>query len=311
MRDELAKHLFQRRDGIATPGVVTGLVAQGGGMRGIYSMAALSALEEAGLGGAFDQIFGSSAGAINSAYMLAEQAHLAVTVYLDDISNRKFVNFARLKRIVDIDYLVDGVLKRNKKLDVAKVMASRSELHIILTDVESSEAHTVSNRDQSLDLMEALRATAAMPILYNKRVAVGAGHYIDGGLRDAVPLLRAIEAGCTDILVVLTREPAFRRRRPHPLMRIVEAPFLGGYSEATKKLILAEDEVFNRSMEILIKPEMIDFGGRITVVYPSDMTRMVSRVTSDRRKLLDCALMAREDMRSALGLPPVHDNPWP
>jgi predicted patatin/cPLA2 family phospholipase len=309
MAENVAEALLQR--GGSTRRTVTGLVVQGGGMRGIYSMAALSALEEAGLGNAFTHVFASSAGAINGAYMLAGQAHLAVTVYLDDISNRKFVNFARLRRIVDIDYLVDGVLKREKLLDVARVMTSGTELHIILTDAVSGEAVVVSNRDGTLDLMEALRATAAMPILYNKLVAVGSGHFIDGGLRDAVPVQRAIEAGCTEIVVVLTREPSFRRRRPSFLMRCVEAPFLRGYSEATRELILAEDDLFNRNMAIIMEPALVNFEGRITLVYPSDMRRMVSRTTSNRARLLECALMARDDMRRALGLPEVHDSPWP
>ena len=83
-------------------------------MRGTYSMGALMALEEAGLGKAFDHVVGSSAGAINGAYLLAEQAKLAVTVYLDDISNKKFVDFWRLSKVVDIDYLVDEVLSVRK-----------------------------------------------------------------------------------------------------------------------------------------------------------------------------------------------------
>lgn len=288
----------------------TALVVQGGGMRGIYSMAALMAIEEAGLGGAFDHVYGSSAGAINGAYLLAEQAKLAVSVYLDDISNKKFVDFFRVKKIVDIDYLVDGVLKSHKLLDVKTVMNSLSELHIILTDFVTSEAVEVTSRKKDLELFEAIRATAAMPILYNKIVPVNGGKYIDGGLRDAVPLLRAIKNGCTDIVIVLTREPSFRRKKPNLFMRLIELLFIKDYPSPTKELILAEDNLFNQTMDTIINPESINFDGRIAVVYPSDMKRMVSRTTNDRSKLLDCALMARNDMRNILGLEPKYDNPF-
>ena len=290
--------------------IVTGLVVQGGGMRGIYSMAALMALEECGLGQVFDHVFGSSAGAINAAYMLAEQAKLAVTVYLDDISNKNFVNFLRVNKIVDIDFLVDEVLKKHKALDVQKVMNSKSTFHLIMTDYLTSEEVVVTNKDKTLDLMEAIRATAAMPILYNKVVQVNGRGYIDGGLRDAVPLKRAIQQGCTDIIVVLTREPAFRRQRPNLAMRLIESPFLRDYPKATRELILSEDKQFNYAMEIIENPKSINFKGRLAVVYPVDMTRMVSRTTHDRKKLLDCALMARNDARSILGLEPLNDNPW-
>jgi predicted patatin/cPLA2 family phospholipase len=291
--------------------IVTGLVVQGGGMRGIYSMAALMALEECGLGKGFDHVFGSSAGAINAAYMLAEQASLAVTVYLDDISNKKFVNFLRLKKVVDIDYLVDGVLKKHKALNVKKVMNSKSILHLVLTDYLTSEEIVVTNRQKDLDLMEAIRATAAMPILYNKVVSVNGRGYIDGGLRDGVPLIRAIEKGCTDIVVVLTREPSFRRNRPNLAMRLVEGYFMRHYPQQTKRLILSEDKQFNKTMEIIENPNSINFDGRMAVVFPSNMGRMVSRTTNDRDRLLACALMARNDMRSILDLDSLYNNPWP
>ena len=279
-------------------------------MRGIYSMAALMALEECGLGHAFDHVFGSSAGAINVAYMLAEQAKLAVTVYLDDISNKKFVNFFRLHKVVDIDFLVDGVLKRHKALDVQKVMQSRSILHLVLTDYLTSLPVVVTNRDKNFDLMEAIRATAAMPILYNKVVEVNGRGYIDGGLRDGIPLKRAIEQGCTDIIVVITREPSFRRTAPNFLMRLIETPFLLNYPAVTKKFVLSEDTYFNSTMDIIMNPSLIGFKGGLTVVYPSNMSKMVSRTTNNRSKLLACALMARNDMRSALGLPRLNDNPF-
>lgn len=287
----------------------TALVVQGGGMRGTYSMAALMALEECGLGGAFDHVLGASAGAINGAYLLAEQAKMAVTVYLDDISNTKFVSFRRLWKVVDIDYLVDGVLKAHKALNVKRVMESRAEIHITLTDFSTGAGAVVTNRDRGLDLMEALRATAAMPILYNRPVTVNGREYIDGGLTDGIPLKRAIDLGCTDILVVLTRDPSFRRVRPNFWLRLIERLFLSKYPELTRRAIFSEPETFNEAMKT-IENRVNEKNVRIAVVYPSDMSKMVSRTTNDRSELLDCALMARNDMRRLLRVEPVADNPF-
>lgn len=291
--------------------IITGLVVQGGGMRGTYSMAALMALEECGLGGAFDHVIGSSAGAINGAYLLSEQAKLAVTVYLDDISNRNFIDFFRLRKIVDIDFLVDGVLKKHKALNVNKVRNSFSALHIFLTDYLTGESTVVTNKDKEFDLMEAIRATAAMPIFYNKAVLLNGRGYIDGGVTNSIPLLHAIELGCTDIFVVLTREPNFRRRCPNLLMRLIEEPLLRKYSNATKKVLLSEDKLFNRTMELIENPRQLNDSIRISVVYPSDPSKMVKRTTNNRDKLLACALMARNDTRRILDLKPFNNNPFP
>ena len=69
-----------------------GLVVQGGGMRGVYSMGALAALEEAGLRESFDIVTGSSSGAINAAYFLAGQADEAVDLYLRYLNSRECVH---------------------------------------------------------------------------------------------------------------------------------------------------------------------------------------------------------------------------
>lgn len=290
--------------------MVTGLVVQGGGMRGVYSMAALMALEECGLGRAFDHVIGSSAGAINGAYFLAQQAKLAVGVYLDDLSNARFINFRRPRRVVDIDFLVDRVLKERKALDVPKVRASASTLHIVLTDVETAKPVVVTNKDEEVDMMEAIRSTAAMPVLYNKVVELNGRGFIDGGVTDSLPLLRAIDLGCTDILVVLTRDPRYRYRRQNVLMRLLLMPFLKRYPTATRKAILSENTSFNSTMDMIAGSGGGGEAPRIAVVHPTDLSKMVTRTCRNRDELLACALAARDDTRRVLGLGPLHDKPF-
>ena len=290
--------------------ITTGLVVQGGGMRGIYSMAALVTMEECGLGGSFDHVFGSSAGAINGAYLLANQAGLACSVYFDDICNKDFLNFFRPRKVIDIDFLIDEILTHRKPLDVRAVMKSRSVLHILLTDFLTGEVVVLTNQDQTLDLLEALRATSALPILYHKSVTVNSRQYIDGGIRGAIPLEHAIRCGCTDIVVVLTRDLSFRRNRPSFVERLVRRILLRNYPKVTRDLFLTEDTEFNRTMKIIENPADFGFKGRLTVIYPSDLQRMVKRITSNRDRLLTCASMARNDTRAALGLPALHDEPW-
>jgi predicted patatin/cPLA2 family phospholipase len=290
--------------------IITGLVLQGGGMRGVYSMAALVPFEELGFRYAFDHIFGSSAGAINGIYFISGQAIDGVTAYTDEISNKKFINPFRLRRIVDIDFLVDEVVKKKKALKSEIAKNAFTTMHIVLTDFLTGMPVEVTNKEKDLDLAEAIRATAAMPILYNKVVKINGRGYIDGGLTEGVPLLRAIELGCTDILVVLTRKPSFRRKAPNLLMRLIESPFLRNYPEPTKKILLNEDVQFNRIMEILENPIKYYTNTRISIVYPSDYNKMVSRTNNNREKLIQCALMARNDTRRFLGLEPLSDNPF-
>ncbi len=285
----------------------TALVVQGGGMRGVYSMAALMALEEIGLSHSFDKVYGSSAGAVNGAYFLAEQAKLAVSVYLDDISNKNFINYFRLKKVVDIDYLVDAVLSDRKKLDVNKVLNSYSELIIVLFNYLEAKSEMFTNKSKDFEFMEALRATAALPILYNRTVKVKHKLYIDGGIEDGVPLLRAVNDGCTDIIVVLTRPTSFRRNPLSFFMRNIETILMYKYPEKTRNVILNSSDLFNKTMDFLENP---DSRVNIKVISPSNMELMVSRTTNDRNKLLECALMARNDARKIFNLIEKEDNPF-
>ena len=264
-------------------------------------MAVLEAMADAGLTDAFDHVFGSSAGAINGAYFLAGQASEGVAAYTDDLNKRGFVNFWRLRRIVDIDFLVSEVLKGRKALDLQRVKGSSSVLHVILTDYLTGEPRVVTNRDNG-DFLEVLRATSALPILYNRVVDVDGRGAVDGGVLDAVPLFRAIELGCKDIVVVLTKQPTTLRTRPGLLLRLVETPFLRTYPATLKRVLLREDELYNTTMEAIRTGKGIPPDVTVTTVYPSDLKRLVGRTTKDRERLLECARMARRDAKASLRL---------
>jgi len=146
------------------------------------------------------------------------------------------------------------------------------------------------------------RATAAMPVFYNRPVEVNGRLYMDGGITDAIPLIRAIEAGCTDILVVITRNTTFRRRRARGWVRLVEKLALAGHPRPLREKIMSEDVLFNKTMDLLQNPDKLGSDIRITVISPSDESRLVGRTTRSRAKLWDCAEMGRQDVFNALGV---------
>lgn len=277
----------------------TALVVQGGGLRGVYSMGALAELEAQGLGNAFDVVVGSSAGAINAAYFLAGQAEEAVNVYVDFLSNKKFVNPLRVHRVVDIDYMVDVVLKELCPLRVDLVQKSQTLLEVVVTDSETAQPCVLTNRDDDVDFYELIRATAALPGLYDQKVRLRGRLYVDGGVVDGVPVIYAAESGATDILTVVTRPPGFRRLDTSAVMRYLSRLLARRQSTAVRDKIGKEDALFNKAMDLL---EGIDRreGINAWTVWPSDESRLVGRTTSDRSRLLDCAEMGREDMRRTL-----------
>lgn len=271
------------------------LVVQGGGMRGVYSMAVLSALEKLGFSEKFDYVVGSSSGAINGAYFIAKQAKKGVGIYTNELSVSDFISFLRFKKIVDIDFLIDLVVKNTIKLPVKYVNDAPTELEIVLTNIKTIEAEYLSTKNDTFDLYESLRATTALPVLYDKEVQILGKSYIDGGVSDYVPLNRAIKKGYKKIVVVLTSE--FKRRK-NKVGLIRYLAFINK-KDNLKRALLQKNKYFNDVIDA-IKSNHSDI--EIVCISPSDAGRLVDTTTKDKELLLDCALMAIEDVYAKLNI---------
>jgi predicted patatin/cPLA2 family phospholipase len=191
-----------------------GFVIEGGAMRGMRSAGGLCALERLGLSDAFDAVFATSSGAVNAAYFLARQAVYGTTIYPENLNGREFINALRFGKFVDVDYAIDRVVKELKPLDVEALHETRAKFYACVLDVDSAEGFTVDALDGAHPVTEVLRATCAMPILYNRHVLMNGRRCIDGGWWDHLPIQMAIEDGCTDILVFLTEPDDFEERGP-------------------------------------------------------------------------------------------------
>ncbi len=304
--------LEQRRQGVDGTDSI-GLVVQGGGMRGVYSMGALAALEEMGFCQCFDHLVGSSAGALNGAYFLTGQAAYGVETYIHYLSKKSFVNPFRVKRIVDIDYLVDQIGKRIRPLHLDTLLDSPTTLHISLTDHSHARTRWVTNRTPEIDIWEAFRATAAIPLLYNKSVKVGNGYYVDGSISARIPIEHMMTLDCRYIIVILTMPHDHRMTSTHTWLQSLTWPATRHYSPALKQAFFGEDSDYNVTKAHLAHQDPHVFGHdkRVIVISPHKFPEMFSTVTRNPRQLLQGALQAREDTWHAFGqVAPSIANPF-
>jgi predicted patatin/cPLA2 family phospholipase len=232
--DVLTKRLAR---GSRTPhgdGASVALAVEGGAMRGVISAGMVSGLEEIGLAGAFDAVYGSSAGAINAAYFLAGQAALGTTIYYEDINTRNFIDHWRPLRgqpIVDLAFVIDEVMTRRKPLDIARVLAAASPLSVLATDVLTGRSAVLSGFTSAQDLFSALRAGATMPVVAGSPFAHREGRYVDASLSEPIPVPAAEVAGHTHILALLTR-PGRMHGRASAFDRYFVGPRLRQWSAA-------------------------------------------------------------------------------
>jgi predicted patatin/cPLA2 family phospholipase len=294
------------------------LIVEGGAMRGVISCAALMGLEELGMTNVFDDVYGASAGAVNAAYFLAGQAAYATTIYYQKINNTRFIRRFWSRKIVDLDDLFDSIIAGERPLYVDRVLQSKSRLFITIGDASTGEAFLVEARPGATSLLTLLKASAAMPLFYNQLVCVDGRDCFDGALINPLPVLEAIEAGCTDLLVVLTRPASFRDRVPSRIERHI---FDSRCARGNVHMMRAFRGAFvreNAVRDLALGRQSVPDGINIATICPDETDPRVERTTRSGDILKAAAIASARHTLRAFGrdadefvevlraFPPVH-----
>jgi len=238
------------RAGSAADGFRLGVLVEGGGMRGLISAAALEALDRLGYAACLDELFGTSAGALNGAYFLAGQIAMGASIYYQNLTGRRFVDLRRWPEVMDIHCLFDRWVSRGKKLDAARVIRSAAKLFITLTDIRAGRAEYIDAHDlQPSELVPVLRASASTPLFTRHREDLRGRYYNDGAVTAGLPLPKALERECTHLVCLLTRPRGYRKRRrwwiaPYEWLRLRSYP--ADYRQAFRRRIDTYNQALDR-----------------------------------------------------------------
>jgi predicted patatin/cPLA2 family phospholipase len=265
-------------------------------MRGVISGGALLAMEELGLTEAFDEVYAESAGAINASYFLAGQGSLGSRIYFEDIASARFINPLRVRRVLDLDYLIDEVMVKTKPLDAERVVRSRSRLLVSLTNAADGGRKVVDVRATRQPLLRILKATAAVIPLYNRAVELADGSYVDGGIADPIPVRNAIANGCTHILVLLTQPVGYRDRKFRGPTWLAARLLLGRKWDPrlVRSLFREKYRRYNASRDLALGYARAERSASIAVICPDGHSLGVARLTRDAERLRSALLTSKE-----------------
>jgi predicted patatin/cPLA2 family phospholipase len=185
------------------------LLVEGGSSRGAYSSGMTVAIERMGLLARFDAVYGSSAGALNAAWLLSGQAESTMHAWWDRTIMRGTIDLRRAVRrrpVVDTRFLVHTVYTSIMPMGFRAILDSTVEFHPLATDALTGRPVDLraSIRDQA-SLQAALRASTAMPLLAGEPVPIGGRLFVDAGVSEAVPVRTALADGATHIVALRTR----------------------------------------------------------------------------------------------------------
>lgn len=213
------------------------LAIEGGGSRGTYSSGMAVELERRGLVPVFDDVYGSSMGAITGAWLLSGRAeHGASFWWHPDVMPNVIRPRAALRRrpVVNLEFLMEQVYQRWAKLDFEAVLGNPVRLHPMATDADSGGAVDLEpylHDGESLKL--ALRGSAGLPMLAGPLISLGGRRLLDGGLAEAIPYRSALLDGCTHVLVLRTRRADERANPPARVEGVAVSAFLRRTAPAT------------------------------------------------------------------------------
>lgn len=270
----------------------TGLVLEGGGIRGAYTAGALTWLAEQGLYP--DYSVGISSGAAYlSLYVSREMeiAHDMSTGFSIDPQNVGIRALLKCGHYVDGDRIFTHFLKNVEGFRTKKLRDMDFCMEVGAYDLEEGKTVYYSNKDMDDDLM-LIRAACSLPIASNI-VAFRGRKLLDGGITKMIPIERALEQGCGRILVITTKPAGYVRK---PASKMVK--FLMSFAYRKYPSVKRDYHVRHRNYykQIRMVNSLVE-SGKALHIAPS-ATVKVNRFKGDPDKCQTMFRMGYDDMEA-------------
>ena len=255
----------------------TGLVLEGGGMRGVFTSGVLDAFMKHDL--YFRYIVAVSAGACNGMSYVSRQPRRARISNIDYLARYKYIGIRHLVTqgcIFDRELLYDKFPNQLLPFDFDEYFKHAKSFEMVTTNCLTGKAmylSETSDRQRSLDIV---RASSSLPYV-SKIVTVDGIPMLDGGIIDSIPINRAIETGHEHNVVILTRNKDWRdtgKDRKVPAFIYKSYPRL-------RVALSHRHVVYNQQIDLI---DRLEAEGKITCIRPMRPME-VGRIENDVEKL--------------------------
>ena len=248
----------------------TGLVLEGGGMRGVFTSGVLDAFMKYDL--YFNYVVAVSAGACNGMSYISRQPRRARLSNIDMLAKYDYISLKHLLRqgcIFDPDIIYDRLPNELIPFDWNTYFKYSHTFEMVTTNCLTGTAEYMSenkDKDRSLSIVQ---SSSSLPFV-SKIVDVDGVPMLDGGIVDSIPLMRAMQMGFEKNVVVLTRNNGYRskekdRKTPsfvyknYPRLRVVLSKRVKAYNDQLEMI----DDLEEKGIIWCIRPEKPLEVGRI------------------------------------------------
>lgn len=269
----------------------TGLVLEGGAMRGMYTAGVLDTFLEGGI--RVDAVVGVSAGALFGVNYLSGQKGRVIRYNKRFNRDKNYMGLRPLLRegnLISTHYAYERVPRELDPFDDEAFQASGVPFYAVVTNTATGEPEYIRIRS-AFAQMDALRASGSMPFV-SKPVKIDAREYLDGGIGDSIPFQWMHSQGYDKLVVVLTQDKTYRKS---PMPRLPLKLLQRRYPQIAQKL-LHRHETYNNALDLLTQWEK---EGKAYVLRPSEPIH-IHRTERNPRKLQQVYDLGVKDCRKQL-----------
>jgi phospholipase, patatin family len=259
----------------------TGLVLEGGGMRGVFTSGVLDAFMKYKL--YFHYIVAVSAGACNGLSYASRQPRRARISNIDMLAKYDYIGLRHLVTqgcIFDPDLLYHRFPYELIPFDYEAYFHNCRNgdiFEMVVTNCQTGFAEYLSESSGDTHRLNALaRASSSLPYV-SKIVEVDGKELLDGGIVDSIPILRSIETEHDTNVVISTRNKGWRDTgRDHKQPKFIYRNYPRLRVALSRRI-----EAYNRQLDLV---DELEEQGKILVIRPVEPI-VVGRMEKDVDKL--------------------------
>ena len=271
----------------------TGLVLEGGGMRGLFTAGVMDVMMEQGI--RFDGIVGVSAGATFGCNYKSHQPGRVLRYNVRFKDDPRYMGLRSLLRTGDLvgaEFSYHTMPRELDVFDAGTFNSDSTEFHVVCTDVGTGEPvyHRIDVADE--EAFDWIRASASMPLV-SRPVSLEGRLLLDGGISDSIPLRYFQGQGFLRNVVILTQPKGFFKRKTKlmPLFHL----FMRRYP-AIVRAMSRRHLMYNDKLSYLAEQER---QGNILPIYPQDALP-IGRTEQDEAKMRRIYAMGRQKAKEML-----------
>lgn len=191
----------------------SGLVLEGGGMRGVYTAGVLEYFLEKELH--FPYVIGVSAGACQGSSYISRQPGRNRKVTIDYVKHRDYISYRNLifkKQLFGMDFIFEKLPNELVPFDFNTFNSSADKFLIGTTDCMTGEPVYYEKSEYPNDILKLIRASSTLPFMA-PAIEFQGRTLMDGGIADPIPIRKALNDKVNKTVIVLTKPKGYRKKK--------------------------------------------------------------------------------------------------